>query len=115
METKTDHIESTYPLSYMQEGMLFLELRAPGSCVNTEQINCDLHESLDVTALREAWQQVVERHAVLRTSFHWVGYSKPVQKVHRQVEITWEVMDWRKLSEEDQESRFCEFLENDCS
>ena len=44
METKTDLIESTYPLSHMQEGMLFLDLRAPGSGVNTEQIICDLYE-----------------------------------------------------------------------
>jgi len=98
----------------MQEGMLFQEIRAPGSGINTEQVVCGLHEKLDVDALQRAWQRVVERHAILRTSFHWVGYSKPVQKVHRQVDIPWEVKDWRELSEEEQSSRFRMFLEVDC-
>jgi hypothetical protein len=108
------NIESVYPLSYMQVGMLFHEIRAPGSGINTEQVVCELHEKLDVNALQRAWQRVVERHAIFRTSLHWVGYSKPVQKVHRHVDIPWEFKDWCELSDEDQTSRLCMFLEADC-
>jgi amino acid adenylation domain-containing protein len=107
-------IESVYPLSYMQEGMLFHELNAPGSGINTEQVVCDLHEALDANTFRKAWQRMVERHPIFRTSFHWVGYSKPVQKVHRHVDILWETKDWRNLSDEEQEIQFRKFLETDC-
>ena len=109
-----DIIESVYPLSYMQEGMLFHELHAPGSGINTEQVVCGLNEELDVNALQRAWQRIVERHAIFRTSFHWVGYSKPVQKVHQHAEIPWELKDWGGLSDEEQGNQFRNFLELDC-
>lgn len=114
MECRENIIESVYPLSYMQEGMLFHEIRAPGSGINTEQVVCGLHEKVDVNALQRAWQRVVERHAIFRTSLHWVGYSKPVQKVHRHVDIPWEFKDWRDLSDEEQSNRLRMFLEADC-
>ncbi|MBM3298845.1 MAG: amino acid adenylation domain-containing protein, partial [Deltaproteobacteria bacterium] len=114
MERSENNIESTYPLSYMQEGVLFLELRTPRSGINTEQIVCGLHEEIDINALQRAWRQVAKRHVIFRTSLHWVGYRKPVQKVHRHVDIPWEFKDWRGLSEEEQSTRFREFLEADC-
>ncbi len=83
MEPNVNQIESIYPLSHMQEGMLFHAFSAPGSGIIIEQIVCRFYEDLNVSAFKRAWQQVVERHEVFRTSFHWIGYTKPVQKVHR--------------------------------
>ncbi len=109
-----NYIESVYPLSYMQEGMLFLALRLPGSGITTEQIICDLHERVNVEALRKAWQKIIERHSVLRTSLHWQGYRNPIQKVHHQVEMPWKFIDWSELSDDEQNAQFLAFLEDDC-
>ena len=64
-EPKTD----TYPLSPMQEGMLFHPLSQPLSALYFEQWGCRLEGRLDVPAFRRAWDLVVERHPVLRSSF----------------------------------------------
>lgn len=106
-------IEATYPLSSMQQGMLFNSLYAPQSGVDIEQMLCTLHEDLDAPAFKQAWQQVVERHPVLRTSFRWEDLGEPVQDVHRHVELLWEEQDWRGLSAQEQENRLKDHLQAD--
>ena len=64
------YIEDSYPLSPLQQGMLFHDLHAPHSGIYLGQLVCTFHEKLNVTAFKEAWQRVIARHPVLRTSFH---------------------------------------------
>ena len=59
-------IESIYPLSPQQAGMLFETLIDPSLSVHVEQKLFFLHEDLDVDRYREAWRRVLERHASLR-------------------------------------------------
>ena len=106
-------VEDSYQLSPMQQGMLFHSLYAPQSGVDIEQMICDLHENLDVPSFEDAWQQVVERHTILRTSLSWEGLDKPLQKVHRHIKLPVEQQDWRDLSTEQQESRLEKFLQSD--
>ncbi|MFP5285589.1 MAG: condensation domain-containing protein, partial [Thermoanaerobaculia bacterium] len=88
-------VEDVYPLSPLQEGMLFHTLYSPESEIYFEQMTCTLAGPLDVPAFRRAWGQVVERQPVLRTSFVWEGLDRPVQVVHRGVEVPVHVEDWR--------------------
>jgi len=106
-------IKETYPLSFMQQGMLFHHLFARDSGVDIEQIVGRLCEHLDVDALRKAWQQVIARHATLRCSFRWEGLDQPLQDMHRDVELSFEVQDWRHLSPEKQARRFEHYLVED--
>jgi hypothetical protein len=76
------NIETFYPLSPMQQGMLFHSLTAPQSGVYFEQFSCTFKGDLNIAAFNYAWQQVVKRHAVLRTSFAWEGLKEPVQIVY---------------------------------
>ena len=71
-------IEDAYPLSPMQQGMLFHSLLAPDSGVDIEQLYCELHEALDVAAFQRSWRCVIERHPILRTSFSWQGVDEPL-------------------------------------
>jgi len=48
-------------------------------------------------------KEVIERHAVLRTSFDLGGYSQPLQLVHKEVEVPLHVHDVRGRSWEEQE------------
>jgi amino acid adenylation domain-containing protein/non-ribosomal peptide synthase protein (TIGR01720 family) len=111
MEVKI--IEDTYPLSPMQQGMLFHSLYAPGSGIDIERIVCALHEEVDAPALERAWQRVIERHPVLRTSFRWQGLDQPVQEVHSHIICPLEQHDWRHLSEQEQESQLVIYLRRD--
>lgn len=107
------NIEAVYPLSPMQQGMLFHSLYAPGSGVYVEQVNCDMRGGLDVTTFERAWRRVLARHPVLRTSFAWKSLDKTLQVVHRQVALPLEQHDWRGLSQVEQETRLGTFLRED--
>ena len=104
---------TSYPLSPMQQGMLFNNLFAPGSGVDTEQMVWGLQESVDVTAFLEAWKTVVARHAILRTSFDWENHSNPVQVVHENITVPFEQVDIQGRSQEEQEQEIQDFLKAD--
>ena len=73
------NVEDVYPLSPMQEGLLFHSLYAQDHAVYVTHITCTL-EKLDVPAFERAWQQVMDRHPALRTAFVLRG-GRPVQAV----------------------------------
>src|SRR4028119_2284308 len=110
---KEEQIEDIYELSPMQQGMLFHTLAAPNSGMYFEQLSCTLQGNLDVSKFKQAWQQVVERHPILRTAFFWEGLEKPYQVVYRRVDLPWEVQDWRELSPQAQEKQLEAFLKAD--
>ena len=58
-----------YPLSPIQEGMLFHHLSEEHSGVDVEQIVIDYEATLNIAALERAWQIAVDRHPALRTAF----------------------------------------------
>ena len=66
-------IIESYELSPLQQGMLFHSLEKQETGVDIQQISCALNECVNIPALTRAWESVVERHAVLRTSFRWQG------------------------------------------
>ncbi|GGM45946.1 hypothetical protein GCM10012275_16200 [Longimycelium tulufanense] len=95
-------IEDVYPLSPMQEGMLFHTLAEPGSGVYVEQMSVALRGALDPVALRAAWQGVVDRHPALRTAFAWQRSDQPLQVVQERVEIPFVELDWSDLAPQQQ-------------
>ncbi|MFF7597669.1 amino acid adenylation domain-containing protein [Streptomyces mirabilis] len=105
--------EDLYPLSPLQQGMLFHLLYDPDGGVNLEQVTCRLKGRLDVAAFREAWQDVVARHAVLRTSFYWREHGESLQAVHAQVAVPWQELDWTDLTTVEQDARLADFLRED--
>lgn len=84
-------IEDLYPLTPMQQGMLFHTLREPGTRQYIEQSVWTFRGPVDTDALRRAWQMVVDRHPVLRTAVVWEGVEEPVQVVCRDVRVPFEV------------------------
>ncbi len=110
---KQENIEDIYELSPMQQGMLFHTLAAPNSGVYFEQFCYTLQTQLNVSAFLKAWQRVLARHPILRTSFYWKNLDKPYQVVYRQVDLPWEFLDWRKLSLQEQQRQLEAFLKAD--
>lgn len=80
-------IVDDFPLSSLQQGLLYHDLSRPGEGVDIEQLVIDYHETVNAAALERAWQIEVARHPALRTSFHWAGVDEPRQQVHDQVSL----------------------------
>ncbi|MFQ3632501.1 amino acid adenylation domain-containing protein [Roseiflexus sp.] len=90
------NVEDLYPLSPMQQGMLFHTLYAPGSGVYIEQLCFRICGDFDTAAFERAWSRVVERHTILRTAFVFGGLKEPAQVVHRVVDLPIRHFDWRR-------------------
>lgn len=110
---RPEEIEDVYPLSPMQQGMLFHSLYAPGSGVDIQQIVGNLPEALDAPAFEQAWQQVIARHPPLRTSFHWQDMDQPRQYVHKHLTCPLHFHNWQHLSPTEQEAHLDRFLRAD--
>jgi amino acid adenylation domain-containing protein/non-ribosomal peptide synthase protein (TIGR01720 family) len=109
----TGGIADLYPLSPLQEGILFHALYAPSSGVYVEQVLCTLAGDVDAEALEGAWRRVVARHPILRTSIAWEGLSRPLQVVHAEVPVRVEREDWSGLPAADRERRLPALLAAD--
>jgi amino acid adenylation domain-containing protein/non-ribosomal peptide synthase protein (TIGR01720 family) len=110
MKAVSGKILDIYELSPIQQGMLFHSLLAPDSGVYFEQVSLDFRGTLNSAALQHAWQKVVDRHPILRTSFYWEEVQKPLQVVNERVSLPWVEEDWRGLSAADLQQRKDAFL-----
>ena len=106
-------VEDVYPLSPMQEGMLFHALYAPESGVYVGQFGFVLEGPLDVEALERAWQGVVGRHEALRAAFAWEGLQQPLQVIRREAKVPFRVEDWREPDGAVRQERLEEYLAQD--
>ena len=104
------NIEAIYPLSPMQQGILFHSIYAPETGVYFEQMTCTLEGELHVPAFEKAWQKIVDRHPILRTTFVWKRLDKTLQVVHKQVTLPFHELDWRNLSSSEQEIKLDNLL-----
>jgi natural product biosynthesis luciferase-like monooxygenase protein/amino acid adenylation domain-containing protein/non-ribosomal peptide synthase protein (TIGR01720 family) len=146
--TSPDGIEDLYPLTPLQQGLLFHTLYAPQSGVYVEQVSCTLcgelfsvpssgsrkdidsrrlptgkgytpnpNESsgnaLEMESFERAWQQVIRRHAILRTALVWDELDEPLQVVYRHVTMPLSILDWRNREPSLQQSDLEAFLLTD--
>ncbi|WP_258036018.1 condensation domain-containing protein, partial [Streptomyces fradiae] len=106
-------VEDVYPLTPMQQGMLFHTLLEPDSPSYFEQLMFVLDGVTDIQGLARAWQRVADATPVLRTSLAWEGLDEPVQRVHRSAPFPVTVGDWSGLPEEGQRAALEEFTAAD--
>ncbi len=102
-----------YPLTALQQGMLYHSLATGDAGVYVQQFVGDLAEDLETEAFHRAWQWLAARHEVLRTRFVWSDESSPQQVVGPDVPVPWCERDWRHLSAWEQEAELDAFLEAD--
>jgi len=110
---KLKNVEDIYELSPIQQGLLFHSLYAPDSGVYVQQTHWLLRGKINLKAFEQAWQQAVDRHSVLRTSFFWEDLDKSLQVVRQSVKVKIAFEDWSELSDSQQQARLVEFLEAD--
>jgi amino acid adenylation domain-containing protein len=113
LEPRADAVVDAYPLTAMQQAMLLRSQRDPGAGFYVQQLVCTLREPLDLPEFRSAWQRLVARHPVLRTSFHLDAAPEPLQRVHAEMEAPWREHDWRGLPDQAREDAMQAFLRED--
>ncbi|HEX8559985.1 MAG TPA: condensation domain-containing protein, partial [Pyrinomonadaceae bacterium] len=106
---KMKNVEDVYPLSPMQEGILFHTRHDPVFAMYFEIITWTMRGEVDVAAFEQAWQRAVDRHTILRTVFVWEGLDEPLQVVRQRARLPLARHDWRGLTPRQQEERLRQF------
>ncbi|MFL5742788.1 MAG: amino acid adenylation domain-containing protein, partial [Flavisolibacter sp.] len=94
--TSTYALEDIYPLSPMQQGMLFHSLLDAGSHHYFQQMSYTVQGKLDVSAVEQSMNDLIARHPVLRSIFLHKGFERPMQIILKERKIDFVFQDVRE-------------------
>ena len=107
-------IQDIYPLSPTQRGLLFHSLYGDSQTgVYIVQVGYTLKGELNHDAFNKAWQQLIDRHTILRTAFVWDNLEAPVQVVGQQATLPIHWHDWTSLTVEEQQAQLSASMKRD--
>ncbi|HEU4326675.1 MAG TPA: amino acid adenylation domain-containing protein [Roseiflexaceae bacterium] len=106
-------VEDAYPLSALQQGMLFHSSANPGSGVYHDLFSFRLSAPYLPDALRQALRDLAAVHPILRTGFELARFSEPLQLVYRRAEPPLEIADLRHLPPAESEAAVRQWYEAD--
>ncbi len=105
----TPEPQTEHPLSHGQQALWFLYQLSPESAAYNVPGVVRIRSELDVAALRQALQKLVARYPSLRTTFTVSPTSEgPVQCIHEQMDLDFEIIDTLDWSEESLDQRLAE-------
>lgn len=90
--------EDIAPLSFSQQRMWFINQMEEQRKILNLPIALDINGELEVERLRAAFKQVIARHAILRTRYHWQG-GEALQKIVPEVTQGMELIDLSLLDD----------------
>jgi amino acid adenylation domain-containing protein len=106
-------VVDVYPLSPLQEGLLFHAASDPESRAYFVQMRYDVSGALETEIVVAAWADLCRRHDVLRTSFIYEGLDRPLQAVHADRPPEVHVEDLQTLGRAARDERVDEFCRLD--
>lgn len=106
-------LTDAYELTPLQLAMLSHALSTPGSRAYCNQFEAELHGDVDSTRLQQAWHALVQRHHILRTSFHWRDLDTPLQAVRPEATVPWRTLDWTDRPASQQERDWATLVAED--
>ncbi|MCQ8129233.1 non-ribosomal peptide synthetase, partial [Methylomonas rivi] len=106
-------IDDLYPLAPLQHGLIFHSLYEPNANVYRIQLACRLTGRLDAAVFQQAWRQLLERHAILRTRFLTQGLEQPLQLVDKRARLPIIEHDWRNLPDAERHPRWQQLQQAD--
>jgi len=113
LQARLPNLEDIYPLSPLQEGMLFHTIYNPEDGIYFEQVTGKISGKVDIDNFNFAWRTVVKRHPTLRSAFIWDNQDQPWQIVSKYVDFSILQQDWRNLSAIQQKDKLSEYLISD--
>ena len=100
------------PLSFAQQRLWFLDQLEPGNAVYNIPNGMRLAGVLDVSALEQSLQEIVNRHEALRTTVATVD-GKPVQVIGATLKLTLAVVDLSDTAAAEREAQARRFAEEE--
>ena len=97
---KQHQLDAIYAATSLQKGFLSHALMHPDDDAYRVQFVIDYQQQLDVDLYRQAWQLVVQRFPVLRTSFDWA--QQPVQLIHSSAQPELVLLNYSQSDHADQ-------------
>lgn len=113
MDLNKANLQDLYPLSPMQQGMLFHALYQPDSQAYFEQMSYDIQGDLDVEIFKQSWQLLHNRHDALRTVFVYKKSAKLLQMVLKHRDVEFDFTDLSALTPEQQAERIEQYRRQD--
>lgn len=110
---KKSDLKDIYPLSPLQEGLLFHHLYDKESTAYFEQVAYRMTGDIDLKAFEESWNYLLMRHDILRTLFIYEQTARPLQVVVKERKIEFHYNDIRSLSEDEQHRHLNDFKQRD--
>jgi amino acid adenylation domain-containing protein/non-ribosomal peptide synthase protein (TIGR01720 family) len=96
--TEKYSIQDIYPLSPMQEGMLFHALYDDSPGAYFQQISYRLQGELDLELVKKSLNRLLERYDILRTLFIHQELKRPFQIVLNEQQVEFHYQDLRSLT-----------------
>ncbi|GGH14296.1 non-ribosomal peptide synthetase [Mucilaginibacter phyllosphaerae] len=106
-------IEAIFPLTPMQQGMLFHSIIDENQTAYFQQVHCCFEGKADPDIIKQAWKVLLQRHEVLRSSFYWELQKESMQVIMQHAEVPVTVMDWTDKNETDKQHAMEELLATD--
>lgn len=108
-----ERVEAALRTTPTQTGLIYESEVSGVEGTYVSQLVNELVGPLDAAALRQAWQDVVQRHGVYRSAFLPSRQGHYLQVVLDTVALPWTALDWSDLPVEVQERRFEDLLAQD--
>ncbi|MGZ4995165.1 MAG: non-ribosomal peptide synthetase, partial [Methylobacter sp.] len=113
MDLNKANLQDLYPLSPMQQGMLFHALYQPDSQAYFEQMSYDIQGDLDVEIFKQSWQLLHNRHDALRTVFVYKKSTKLLQMVLKHRDVEFNCVDLTDLTPDRQAQHIEQYRQQD--
>jgi aryl carrier-like protein len=81
LDTRSVRPVNAYPMTSLQQGILYHALDAASEGAYVVQWRFRLKGQFDMARFRNAWRLLIERHEALRTIFQWTGVEEPMQVI----------------------------------
>lgn len=107
------NIEAIYPVSPMQELILAQNINYRNTGNDITLLRYILKGELDVDSFKKAWNEVINRHQILRTAFLWRKLKQPIQAVYNRTELPFKLIDISDKSGEEQNMAYSKLIEEE--
>lgn len=89
-----ENIQTIYPLTPLQNGMLFHAVVDEQQHAYFQQVRCKFEGTVNEFLIRESWLELINRHEVLRSVFIWKHERDPLHVVLREMDMPMTFLDW---------------------
>jgi amino acid adenylation domain-containing protein len=94
---------NSFPLSFAQQRLWFIDQLEPGSSLYNIPLAVRLHGHLDIPALERTLSEIIRRHEVLRTTFPLID-GRPMPVITAPERIKLPIIDLQGFAESDREA-----------